>query len=90
MHKLKLIISQKNTDIVHSSSSSSLVELSAGIEVPVVNSSVKVVVEGEPPGEHCTKPRQHSIRVEHYAVASTLVRGGAGYLRNPHRSSVVD
>ncbi|CAH0720530.1 unnamed protein product, partial [Brenthis ino] len=32
-------------------------------------------------GELCTKPRQYSIGAEHYAVASTLLRGGVGYLR---------
>ncbi|CAH0723698.1 unnamed protein product, partial [Brenthis ino] len=50
-------------------------------EVPVGDSLVKVFVEGAPPGELCTKPRQHSIGAEHYAVASTLLRGGVGYLR---------
>lgn len=62
-------------------SSSYKVQVDADIEVPVGDSLVKVVVEGAPPGELCTKPRQHSIGAEHYAVASTLLRGGAGYLR---------
>ncbi|XP_045782267.1 uncharacterized protein LOC123878935 [Maniola jurtina] len=57
------------------------VQMESDTEIPVGDSLVKVVVEGAPPGELCTKPRQHSIGATHYAIASSILRGGAGYLR---------
>lgn len=57
------------------------VQMDADTEIPVGDSLVKVKVEGAPPGELCTRPRQHSMGAVHYAIASSILRGGAGYLR---------
>ncbi|XP_039750071.1 uncharacterized protein LOC120626584 [Pararge aegeria] len=57
------------------------VQVEADTEVPVGDSLVKVKVVGAPPGELCSKQRQHSLGAAHYAIASSILQGGAGYLR---------
>lgn len=57
------------------------IQVAEDTKVPVGNYLLQVNVEGAPLGNVCTKPRQYSMGSVHYALASTILRNGTGYLK---------
>ncbi|KAJ0169539.1 hypothetical protein K1T71_014724 [Dendrolimus kikuchii] len=61
--------------------SSFRVELTEDITIPIGDNLVKVNIAGDHSDDFCTRPRQYSMGNVVYAVASTMLRNGKGYVR---------
>lgn len=57
------------------------VQVDEDVEIPPGTSLVKVLVNGGPQQNVCTKPRQFSMGNISYAIASTLLSGTGGYVK---------
>ncbi|XP_045493279.1 uncharacterized protein LOC123704765 [Colias croceus] len=84
--QLKAELSMNNTNPVNTicaieATASYKVLLEEDITIPRGDSLVKVYIEDKPIGMMCSRSRQFSLGEVEYAIASSLIRDGSGYVR---------